>query len=44
MFPGALKFYGKSETLYDTYEEAKAVMEEEEKNWTPELKVVEPES
>ena len=43
-FPGALRFYGKSETLYDTYEEAEAAMKVEEENWTPDLKVVEPES
>ena len=44
IFPGALRFYGKSETLYDTYEEAEAAMKVEEENWTPDLKVVEPES
>ena len=42
--PGALVFYGKGETLYDTYEEAEAAMKTEEENWSPELKVVEPES
>ena len=44
MFPGALRFYSKSETLYDTYEEAEAAMKTAEENWTPELKVVESES
>ena len=44
MFPGALRFYGKSETLYDTLEEAETAMKEAEENWTPELKVVEPAS
>ena len=43
-FPGALRFYGKSETLYDTYEEAEAAMKVEEENWSPDLKVVEPAS
>lgn len=43
-FPGALMFYGKGETLYDTAEEAEAALAEAEMNWTPELKVVEPES
>lgn len=40
-FPGALRFYGNSETLYDTYEEAAAAVAEKEANWTPELKLVE---
>lgn len=40
-YPGALKFYGNSEPLYDTYEEAVAVMNEKEANWKPELKLVE---
>ena len=44
MFPGALRFYGKSETLYDTLEEAEAAMAEAEANWSDELKLVEPES
>ena len=43
-FPGALRFYGKAETLYDTLEEAEAAKVEAEANWSPELKVVEPES
>lgn len=43
-FPGALKFYGTTETLYDTLEEAEAAKIEAEANWSPELKVVEPES
>ena len=42
--PGALVFYGKGDTLYDTYEEAEAAMKIEEENWSPDLKVVEPES
>ena len=44
IFPGALRFYGKSETLYETFEEAEAAMKEKEENWKPELKVVEPTS
>lgn len=44
MFPGALRFYGKSETLYDTLEEAEAAMVEAEANWSDELKLVKPES
>lgn len=43
-FPGALRFYGANETLYDTLEEAEAAKVEAEANWSPELKVVEPES
>lgn len=43
-FPGALRFYGTTETLYDTLEEAEAAKIEAEANWSPELKVVEPES
>ena len=43
-FPGALKFYGTTETLYETLEEAEAALVEAEANWSPELKVVEPES
>lgn len=43
-FPGALRFYGATETLYDTLEEAEAAKVEAEANWSPELKVVEPES
>ena len=43
-FPGALRFYDSSETLYDTLEEAEAAMKKAEENWTPELKVVEPAS
>lgn len=43
-FPGALRFYGANETLYDTLEEAEAAKIEAEANWSPELKVVEPES
>lgn len=43
-FPGALRFYSADETLYDTIEEAQAVLEEKEKNWEPELKLEKSES
>lgn len=43
-FPGALRFYGKEVTLYDTVEEAEAAKVEAEANWTPELKLVNAES
>lgn len=43
-FPGALRFYGKEETLYDTVEEAEAAKVEAEASWTPELKLVNAES
>lgn len=42
--PGALRFYGKSEVLYDTLEEAQAALAKAEAEWTDELKLVEPES
>lgn len=38
-FPGALRFYGASETLYDTLEEAKEVADKMESEWKPELKL-----
>jgi len=38
-FPGALRFYGTSETLYDTYDEAKAMADKMDSEWKPELKL-----
>lgn len=40
VFPGALRFYSKSETLYETLEDAEAALKEAEENWQPELKLV----
>lgn len=44
VFPGALRFYGKSETLYETVEDAEAALKDAEANWKPELKLADPAS